>query len=557
MTTRTGDSRLYVTTEGGSIYTIDTDATGHKTANEWFDVHNAEISLGHPLFGNFSQLGLQSVAFHPDFDRVGTPGYGKLYTTMLEQRPTDSTGHFYLGDSAHGSNIAEDGVLAEWTYNHQTGQVDTNSYRELFRVNMPILDHPIKQARFNPYSQPGDEDYGLLYMTHGDSNTKESPTDDPQHLGNVLGKMIRINPLQSGSSRYTIPATNPFATSSDPGVLKEIYAYGLRNPHTYSFNRDDQNHIDILAGDIGRNNVEEVDLITSGANYGWPKREGTFVHLQLPDSDPNEGYITGVAPLPANEAANGYTFPVAQYDHNAGYSEINTGSAIASGFVIRNASDPNLHNQLILNDFADRDGLVYHVDFGDMISAVTKLDAGDPQRDQPADLTQAELHKLHLALDADSDPSTPPQIYDNFKSLLNATRSDTRYGEGMLGEMYISSKVNGTIYLVTNSVPLVGDYNHNGQVDAADYVVWRESSGQAGYQLAADGNGDGTVDSTDYDLWRAHFGAVWSAPGGGGANAGGAVPEPPFSIFVMWGGLLLFRTARRTRTDFSQTGSSA
>jgi hypothetical protein len=86
-------------------------------------------------------------------------------------------------------------------------------------------------------SNPGDGDYGLLYMTHGDSNVKTSPNDDPQHLGNVLGKMIRIDPLQSGANRYTVPPTNPFAGVNDPGVLKDVYAYGFRNPHTFSFNR--------------------------------------------------------------------------------------------------------------------------------------------------------------------------------------------------------------------------------------------------------------------------------------------------------------------------------
>ena len=506
MTTRIGETRLYVTTEGGRIYTINTDAAGNTTPVTWFDVGSAEASLGQPVYGNNSQMGLQSVAFHPDFDRAGTLGYGKLFTTMLEQRPGNSAGHVYLGVTAHGSGIEADGVLAEWTFDHQTGQVNTNSYRELFRVNMPVLDHPIKQARFNPYAKPGDDDYGLLYMTHGDSNVKNSPNDDPQHLGNVLGKMIRINPLQSGANRYTIPPTNPFAGSTDPGVLKEIFASGLRNSHTFSFNRDDQNNIIILAGDIGRNNIEEVNLIVPGGNYGWPEREGTFVHLQLPDSDPNEGYITGVAPLPNNEATLGYIFPRAQYDHNAGYSEIDTGNAIASGFVIRNSSDPNLRNQFIFNEFANQDGSVYHADFGELLNAVTKLNSNDPQHDEPGELTQAVLHKLHLSLDDDNNPNTPPQIYDDFRNLLNRPRSDTRYGEGVFGEMYISSKINGTIYLVTNSLPLFGDYNRDGVVGTADYVVWRHSLGLADYHLAADGDGNGVVNSTDYEVWRMHFG---------------------------------------------------
>ncbi len=524
MTTRVGDSRFYVTTEQGRIYTVNTDGGGNATAVPWFDVAAAESALGHPINYFTSQTGLQSVAFHPSFDHVGTPGYGKFYTTMLEHPPGSAAGHFYLGDSSHGSGVDADSVLAEWTYDHAGGQVVTNSYREVFRVNMPLLEHPIKMAAFNPYAKSGDADYGLLYMTHGDSNVKESSNDDPQRLGNALGKMIRIDPLPSGTNRYTIPASNPFALSNDPTVLKEIYAYGLRNPHTFSFNRDSNNNIAIVAGDIGRNNVEEVNVIVSGGNYGWPEREGTFVHLQLPDSDPNEGYITGVSALPANEATFGYEFPVAQYDHNAAYSQIDSGSAIATGFVIRNGSDPNLNNQLILNDFSNRDGFVYHADFDQMLDAVTKLNTSDPAHDQPGELTQATLHKLRLALDHDKNPNTSPQIYDDFKTLLNWPRTDTRFGEGTLGEMYISSKVNGTIYLVTNSVPLAGDYNRNGVVDTADYLVWRKSQDETGYHLAADGDGNGVVNMLDYSIWRGHFGQVWS--GGSGAGETVTIPEP-------------------------------
>jgi hypothetical protein len=540
MTTRLGDTRLYVTTEGGTIYTINIDGGGNTIPVTWFDVGSAQSALGHPLYGNNSQLGLQSVAFHPDFDRVGTLGYGKLYTTMLEHRPANNTGHFYLGDSAAGPGVAADGVLVEWTFNHQANQVETNSYRELFRVNLPMLDHAIKQARFNPYANPGDEDYGLLYLTHGDSNAKESPNDDPQHLGNVLGKMIRINPLQSGADRYTIPPANPFASSNDPGVLKEIYAYGLRNPHTFSFNQDDQNNIRIIVGDIGRNNIEEVNLITPGGNYGWPEREGTFVHLQLPDSDPDEGYITGVSALPTNEVSFGYTFPVAQYDHNAEYSEINTGSAIASGFVIRNGSDPNFHDQLIFNDFSNHDGIVYHADFTEMLNATAVLDVNDPLHDQPSELTQVLLHKLRLSLDHDNNPSTPPQVYDDFPSLLNWPRSDTRYGEGVLGEMYISSKVNGTIYLVSNSMPLIGDYNRDGIVGAADYIIWRNSLGETGYHLPADGDGNGVINATDYDVWRAHFSQNWPASiGAASVNIDGSLVISEPTVFLLISGILL------------------
>jgi hypothetical protein len=400
-------------------------------------------------------------------------------------------------------------------------------------------------------------------MTHGDSNLQHSPGDYPQLLGNALGKMIRVDPLDpdgAGDARYSIPATNPFADSADPDVLKEVYSYGFRNPHNFSFNKDDAGNVHILVGNIGRANIEEIELTTPGANHGWPKREGTFVEQQFPNNVPDAGYISGVAPLPANEAdlVDAYgrrnTYPVAQYDHNATISQVSSDSSIASGFVIRNGSDPNLHNQLIFNNFPEHDSFVYHADFDEMLAAVTTLNPDDPDRDEPGELTQAVLHVLHLSLDHDNNPNTAPQIYDDFNSLLNfdgpfpiIERNDTRYGEGVFGEMYISTKQRGgEIYLVTNSVPLAGDYNRNHVVDAADYTVWRDTLGQEGYHLAADGNGDGRVDENDYSVWKDNFGAVFGGGSGSAAAFGAAVPEPAaFTLFVLGAVGALIRQPRR------------
>ncbi len=423
MTTRPGDRQLYVTTQEGVIYVVDEDVGGHTTLTPWFDVGQAiRAATGRSLFGSNRQSGLQAVAFHPDFNHQDMPGYGKFYTSLLEERPPNSSDFFYLGNSSHGRDVQGDSVLVEWTFDHNASQVDAQSYRALFRVRMPFFDHPIKQVKFNLDAQPGDEDYGLLYVTHGDASPKPSTDDLPQFLDNALGKMIRINPLPSGDERYTIPATNPFADSENPEVLKEIYAYGFRNPHTFSFNPDDAGVVHILVGDIGRNNVEEINLVIPGGNYGWPEREGTFVHRQLPDSDPDAGYITGLeASLPANDADLGYIYPVAQYDHNATLSQISSGNAIASGFVIRNGSDPNLHNQLIFANFAGHDGNVYHADFEAMLAAITQLDPTAPNRDEPIELTQAVVHRLQLALDHDNNPNTPPQGFEDFLELLGIT----------------------------------------------------------------------------------------------------------------------------------------
>lgn len=452
MTTRPGDDRLYVTTQEGVIYAIGEDASGRTTPTPWFDARQAiESATGRRLDVGTRQSGLQAVAFHPDFTHYDLPGYGKFYTSFLEQRPANAADAVYLGQRFEDSTAASDSVLAEWTFDHSRGEVVAHSYRLVFRVWLPVYDHPIKQLQFNPYALPGNEDYGLLYVAHGDSSLLSSPDDHPQSLKNALGKILRIDPLVSGEEPYTIPATNPFAQSAEAEVLGEIYAYGFRNPHTFSFNADDAGQVHLLAGDIGRNNIEEINRVLPGGNYGWPKREGTFVYLQQPDDHPEAGYITGVAPLPANDAAFGYIYPVAQFDHNAEIGQIRSGNAVASGFVIRNGSDPRLHNQFIFANFADHDGNVYHADFEAMLAAVIRSEATAVAPEVPAVLTQATIHRLRLSLDHDNNPSTPPESYDDFLELLDEIRSDIRFGQGVAGEMYISSKRNGTIYLVTNS----------------------------------------------------------------------------------------------------------
>jgi hypothetical protein len=520
MTTRSNDPRLYVTTQEGAIFVVDDDGNGNATANFFFDaVSSIFLATGRTLYGSGGHDGLQSVAFHPDFDSPASAGYGKLYTTLLESRPESTEGHHYLGDSTSG-DANRDSVLVEWTYDHNFGEVDYNSYREVFRARLPVGDHMIKQAKFNPYAGPGDEDYGLLYVTHGDSSSQESVEDRPQHFDNIVGKMLRIDPLQAAAAPYSIPANNPFADSNDPSVLKEIYAYGFRNPHTFSFNPDDQGDVRLLVGDIGRANIEEVNLVENGGNYGWPKREGTFLHPQNPDNTPNSGYYEGVSAVPSNEAELNldYTYPVAQFDHNNNFDStpINqpyASVAIASSFVIHNGSDPNLQGQFVFTNFAGADGNVYHTDFGDMLAAKTSLESGD----SPGDLTQAGLHRLFVSMD--------DSYYSELTHLLGAGRSDARFGEGVFGEMYISNKYNGFIYLVTNSVPLSGDYNQNHVVDAADYTVWRNMLGQVGYHLAADGTGDGKVDAADYTVWKNHFGEVWTSSGSS-AGVGAVAPEP-------------------------------
>src|SRR5262249_15700616 len=94
------------------------------------------------------------------------------------------------------------------------------------------------------------------------------------------------------------------------------------------------------------------------------------------------------------------------------------------------------------------------------------------------------------------------------------------------------------------AVPLPGDYNHNGVVDAADFAVWRNTLGQSGTGLDADGNGNGTIESGDYNVWRAHFGKT----GGRGAGARTAAPEPAAWVLVTIGIVTIGRRRRRAES---------
>lgn len=103
----------------------------------------------------------------------------------------------------------------------------------------------------------------------------------------------------------------------------------------------------------------------------------------------------------------------------------------------------------------------------------------------------------------------------------------------------------GAAYLFSVPQGLAGDYNHDGQVDAADFVVWRHTSGQSGLALDADGNGDGTVDSADYSLWQANYGL--SVPANPASRQSSAVPEPASIVLVLWAGLLCGRWPLRAK----------
>ncbi len=432
-------NRLFAGVEqGGKIYEIVDDGSGGHTVEVFLDLTTAiPLNTGRDLnvSGNW-HTGLRSIAFHPDF-----ASNGKFYTSCMEERPADTSGHHYLSDDPDA--IEADGVLIEWTYDLEAEEVDVNSYREVFRTGMPVFDHTIKQIKFNRYAEPGDEDYGLLYVTHGDGSVQSATTGGGQK-NDALGKIIRINPLQDGDNTYSIPSTNPFV--GDTAWMDELYAVGFRNPHTLCFGQDANDSTYLIVGNAGRDNIEEVELVFPGHNYGWSEREGTFVHLE------QGGILTGIEALPDNEADFGYTYPAAQWAHNGAPGQGFVGLAIAGGYVY---TMPDTQEKIYFSsDFAVT-GRVFHNRLEDLLSAVIQLDPGDPDRDQPEELTQAVFYESSFLFDHDNDPETPPQNKTDIKDILNdessydgSNRADLRFGQDANEDLYILNKRNGWIYKV-------------------------------------------------------------------------------------------------------------
>lgn len=258
-------------------------------------------------------------------------------------------------------------VVSEWTVTPGDANViDPSSEREVISLGQNAGNHNGGTLAFGPD--------GYLYLSTGDGGNRDDvgaghlePGGNAQSLTTPLGKVLRFDPLIPSSTagsgdpvstngQYRIPTTNPF---KGPGEVPEIYAYGLRNPYRFSFDRTDLGGTgDLILADVGQNNIEEINRIVLGGNYGWAMKEGTFIF------DRTNGTVVG-ANSPGIPA--GLIDPISgplgtlQYDHGDGIS-------ITGGFVYRGTAIPELVGKYIFGDLALRnapprvDGRLFYAD---------------------------------------------------------------------------------------------------------------------------------------------------------------------------------------------------
>ena len=215
----------------------------------------------------YDERGFLGVAFDPRFKHNG------LLYTFTSENPTPTPDFTTQPGETPGGGQA---VVSEWAVRDPDAKqitVDPASRRVLMRVDKPQFNHNGGELAFGPDK--------MLYISLGDGGNADDegaghvPGGNAQSLadGNVLGKVLRIDPHGSNSAngQYGIPEGNPFVGA--PGA-DEIWAYGFRNPYRFSFDRKSGR---LLVADVGQNDIEEVDDVQAGGNYGWAVKEGTFL----------------------------------------------------------------------------------------------------------------------------------------------------------------------------------------------------------------------------------------------------------------------------------------
>jgi hypothetical protein len=284
-----GDSRLFVVEQAGRIRIINDD--GSVNNSPFLDINSIVINGG-------GERGLLGLAFHPNYN---------------------SNGFFYVNYINNGGST----VISRFSRSTTNPDLaDQNSELQLLTFSQPFANHNGGDMAFGPD--------GYLYISSGDGGSAGDPGNRAQSLTTLLGKLLRIDvDNTSNGNNYAIPADNPYFGSSSN--LQEIWAFGLRNPWKFSF---DKTTGDLWIADVGQNTFEEINMVlptSAGINYGWRCYEGN-----------SPFNLSGCPP------SNSLTFPIAQYSHNGDGA---FKCSITGGYRYRGTAQPTLNGLYFFADY--------------------------------------------------------------------------------------------------------------------------------------------------------------------------------------------------------------
>jgi glucose/arabinose dehydrogenase len=273
-----GSGRLFVVEQAGVIKIV---REGKTLSTPFLDIRDRVESGG--------EKGLLSVAFHPKYKE---------------------NGRFFVNYTGRRDGVLKT-IIAEYRVSQTNPDVADRTERVILEIEQPFANHNGGLNKFGPD--------GLLYIGMGDGGAAGDPFNFAQNLESLLGKFLRID---IEKEPYAIPQDNPFVGRAD--AQGEIWAYGLRNPWRFSFDRCTGR---LFAGDVGQDRIEEIDLIEKGKNYGWRIMEGSQCF------DP-----------PSLCNTQGLELPIAEYDHSLGCS-------VTGGYVYRGTQFPTLIGHYLFGDY--------------------------------------------------------------------------------------------------------------------------------------------------------------------------------------------------------------
>ncbi len=278
-----GSGRLFINEQAGRIVIYD---GADIVATPFLDIRGRVLCCG--------ERGLLGLAFHPNYQENG-----RFFVNYING----------LGST----------VISEFLVSEDPNRALSDSERILLTFDQPFGNHNAGHLQFGPD--------GFLYIATGDGGSGGDPGDRGQSLATLLGKILRID-VDSGAP-FAIPPSNPFVGQAARG---EIWAYGLRNPWRFSFDRETG---DMFIGDVGQNAVEEIDFQPAaspgGENYGWRHMEGS--QCFIPAADCNDGSLV---------------LPIIDYQQNG------QGGSVTGGYRYRGFSFPPLQGTYFFADFVMR-----------------------------------------------------------------------------------------------------------------------------------------------------------------------------------------------------------
>jgi len=461
--------RLFVNDLNGPLYILDKDTKKTATYLDFNGLSGRQGIFHRLAIDQGLASGFISFGFDPDYAHNG-----RFYTIHLEDPalpasdvpdnknfPGLNTSGYTVTPPIHTfGNTEREAVVIEWTDTNLSNSTFEGTARELMRVQYTGAIHPMADLIFNPAARPGDPDWRVMYIATGDGGNGEQTSAvraNPQRLDMLVGKILRIIPdlkehtassTVSENGRYRIPNDNPFA--SKPGARKEIWAYGLRNPHRLTWDVDPANPANnrLIALVIGLATWETVDLIHKGANYGYSRREGPQ-QLNADNtlaSPPADDTIPVQIDAARTDGTVHPSYPVIAYGHAKKDGVI----AISNGFVYRGKAIPALRGKFLFGDITS--GRIWWADMKEMLAA----DDGDPK-------TMAEMHDVRIAWNDNVYRAMTPinevayharggkSVHLPGAERVPGGRSDLRLAVDAEGELYVMTKSDGTIRAVVGA----------------------------------------------------------------------------------------------------------